>query len=132
MFKNRAISKDMIEKLFDIDKVNFFSLEKDSATYSSEKVTDLSSYIDDYYDTACLLKSLDLLVTIDSSIAHMAGALGVNTFLLLPHTPEWRWFNDDNSTPWYNSVKIFKQKTAGDWAEVIARVRYELINYAKR
>ena len=72
-----------------------------------------------------------MLITIDSSIAHMAGALGVKTYLLLPHTPEWRWFKDDKNTPWYNSVKIFKQKEPSGWSDVIARVRCELINNAK-
>ena len=132
VFKNRAIPKDIIQKIFDIENISFYSMEKDSATYSVENITDLSSYIDDYYDTACILKSLDCLITIDSSIAHMAGALGVKTFLLLPHTPEWRWFKDDKETPWYNSVRIFKQKEPTEWSEVIARVKYELINNTKK
>lgn len=132
VFKNRAISKEIVEKIFDIDNVSFYSIEKECVSYNVDNVIDLSSYIDDYYDTACILKSLDYLITIDSSIAHMAGALGVKTYLLLPHTPEWRWFNDECKTPWYNSVRIFKQKEPAEWLEVIARVKYELINNTKK
>ena len=73
-----------------------------------------------------MLKALDVLVTIDSSIAHMAGALGVKTYLLLPHTAEWRWFNDNETTPWYKSITIFKQKSPNDWDEVIERVKCKL------
>ena len=73
--------------------------------------------------------SVDVLVTIDSSIAHMAGALGVKSFLLLPYTAEWRWFNDNYSTPWYKSVRIFKQSSSLSWDDVINQVKDVLSNY---
>ena len=85
--------------------------------------------ISNYKDTAQLLKGIDILVTIDSSIVHMAGALGVKTFLLLPYTAEWRWFNDNYSTPWYQSVRIFKQSSSSSWDEVINQVKDALSNY---
>ena len=87
---------------------------------------DLSNYINDYLDTASLLKNIDILVTIDTSIAHLAGALGIKTFLLLPYDSEWRWFTDEEKTPWYDSIKIFKQKNTNDWKEVIQRVKDEI------
>ena len=86
----------------------------------------ISKHIKNYADTASLLKNLDVLITIDSSIVHMAGALGVKTYLLLPFTAEWRWFDDNCSTPWYDSVKIFKQNIPNDWEEVISRVKNEI------
>lgn len=57
----------------------------------------------------------------------MAGALGIKTFLLLPYTAEWRWFNDFETTPWYDSIKIFRQNEIGNWAQVINRVEKELM-----
>ena len=67
-----------------------------------------------------------MLITIDTSIANLAGAMGVKTFLMLPYMPEWRWFYDTETTPWYDSVKIFKQKIPGDWTEVVARIKNEI------
>ena len=104
----------------------------DNLDNGSEDIINLSSQIQDYYDTAGFLQSLDVLITIDSSIAHMAGALGVKTFLLLPCTAEWRWFNDTETTSWYNSIRIFKQKSPAIWDDVIERVKVELINYASK
>ena len=87
---------------------------------------DLAPYIKDYFDTAGFLKNIDLLITIDSSIANLAGAMGVKTFLLLPYRTDWRWFYDTETTSWYDSVKIFKQKIPFCWDEVIERVKHEL------
>ena len=87
---------------------------------------DLAPKISDYADTAAFLKNIDLLLTIDSSIANLAGAMGIKTFLLLPFDSEWRWFNNDYSTPWYDSVRIFKQNKPNDWSEVISRIKNEI------
>ena len=73
-------------------------------------------------DTAALLKNIDVLITIDSSIAHLAGAIGVKTILMLPYDTEWRWFNDTDTTPWYDSVKIFKQDINSSWCDVVSRI----------
>ena len=86
----------------------------------------MSSYIKDYTDTAIFLKNIDILVTIDTSIAHLAGAMGIKTFLLLPYDSEWRWFTDEEKTPWYDSIKIFKQKEPNNWKDVIQRVKNEI------
>lgn len=126
VFKNRSINFEYLEELLSIDNAKFYSFEVDKSVVIPKNLVDLSSKISNYKDTALLLMNLDVLITIDSSIAHMAGALGVKTFLLLPHVAEWRWFNDEEKTDWYNSIKIFKQKNNGDWSEVIERVKKEL------
>ncbi|MCD7779927.1 MAG: hypothetical protein LUH05_04565, partial [Candidatus Gastranaerophilales bacterium] len=115
--------------LFDIKDIQFYSfqiskIDSDSENLKKElPLIDLSKYIKTYYDTAALLKNIDVLITIDSSIAHLAGALGVKTYMLLPYATEWRWFYDTKTTPWYNSVEIFKQKKSCDWEEVFKRVK---------
>lgn len=126
VFKNRSIKFDYLKKLLTLENADFYSFQIERNIDISVNVIDLSSKITSYMDTAILLKKLDVLVTIDSSIAHMAGAMGVKTCLLLPHIAEWRWFNDNDSCGWYNSVKIFKQKENGNWTEVIERVLKEL------
>lgn len=130
VFKNRSVEFSEISKLFDNLNAVFYSFQIENVENSSEKLINLNSYINDFDDTAALLKCVDILVSIDSSVAHMAGALGVKTFLLLPHTAEWRWFDDVYSTPWYKSVRIFKQTKPSDWQSVIENVREELKNYA--
>lgn len=126
IYKNRSISINELEPLLSNTNATFYSF----VDTNSNSIVSLSKYINDYSDSAALLKCIDLLVTIDSSIVHAAGALGVKTFLLLPHTAEWRWFNDDKTTPWYNSVKIFKQNKSDDWSDVINSVSDRITNYA--
>ena len=79
-----------------------------------------------FSDTASALKAMDVVVTVDTSVAHLAGALGVKTYLLLPYASDWRWFGDTKTTPWYKSVEIFKQQDMISWEceidEVISRL----------
>ena len=77
------------------------------------------------------MKNLDIMITVDTACLHLAGALGIKTFLLLPYCAEWRWFNNDKRTEWYESVEIFKQKERRDWfieTDEIAKRIEELIN----
>jgi Flp pilus assembly protein TadD len=76
----------------------------------------------DFADTAAVLANLDLLVSVDTSIAHLAGAMGVPTLLLLPYAPDWRWILGRDDTPWYASLRLIRQERPGDWAGVIARL----------
>jgi hypothetical protein len=77
----------------------------------------------DLEDTARLIDGLDLVVTVDTVIAHLAGAMGKPTFLLLPFNPDWRWLRDREDSPWYPSLRLFRQGAPGGWAGVVARVR---------
>lgn len=77
--------------------------------------------------TAQFMRTLDLVITIDSMPAHLAGMLGVPVWMLVPSDPDWRWVLDGEQTPWYPSMRIFRQRTTGDWGPVIADVRRELL-----
>lgn len=129
---NRSMKLREFIPLFDLENVQFYSfqlshIDDDSANLMNElNLINLAPYIKDYFDTAALLKNIDLLITIDTSIANLAGAMGIKTFLLLPYDSEWRWFTDENITPWYDSVRIFKQRRPKDWQEVIQRVKNEI------
>jgi tetratricopeptide (TPR) repeat protein len=81
---------------------------------------------DAFVDTAAVLAQVDLVVTTDTAIAHLAGALGVPTWLLLCAAPEWRWGTSGETTPWYATVRIYRQPVAGDWPAVVERVRRDL------
>jgi hypothetical protein len=78
--------------------------------------------LSDYAETAALIAALDLVITVDTSIAHVAGALRHPTWVLLPHAPDWRWLLYRNDTPWYDSIRLFRQPSPGDWQSVIASV----------
>ena len=81
-----------------------------------------SSRITDFADTAAIVETLDLVVTVDTSVAHLAGAMGKTVWILLPHAPDWRWMLNRDDTPWYATARLFRQHRAGDWGAVIDRV----------
>ena len=74
------------------------------------------------------IQNLDLFITIDTAAANLAGAMGIKTYLLLPYASEWRWFDDDKTTSWYDFVTIFKQKRPWDWSDVVKEVFKEISN----
>jgi ADP-heptose:LPS heptosyltransferase len=69
---------------------------------------------------------MDLVISVDTSVAHLAGALGKTTWVLLPFVPEWRWLTDREDSPWYGSVRLIRQKSGGDWHAVFERVAADL------
>jgi Tfp pilus assembly protein PilF len=79
-----------------------------------------------FMDTAAIFNQLDLIITSDTSVAHLAGALGRPVWLLLSVVPDWRWLLDRDDTPWYRSMRLFRQRTQGDWNEVVDRIVSEL------
>lgn len=87
---------------------------------------DLSGELGDFGDTAAVIEACDLVVTIDSSAAHLAGALGKPVWLMLPWVPDWRWLLDREDSPWYPTLRLFRQPSRGDWTSTIARVAQEL------
>ena len=79
-----------------------------------------------FADTAALLEAIDLVITVDTSVAHLAGTMGKPTWILLPFKPDWRWLLERDDSPWYPTVRLFRQPRPGDWASVIERVSREL------
>lgn len=90
-------------------------------------ISNYASYLTDFNETAALIDCLDLVITVDTSIAHLAGAMGKRAWLLLSDNADWRWFIDIESSPWYPTIKIFRQDLAGDWSRVLKRVELELM-----
>jgi tetratricopeptide (TPR) repeat protein len=85
-------------------------------------VDDLSPFLTDYAETAALIANLDLVLTVDTSVAHVAGALGVPCWVMLPFAPDWRWMLGRDDTPWYASLRLFRQPSPGDWDGVLNAV----------
>ena len=108
--------------------VSFFSLQIDSDLPCP--ATPLAPFIDEFFDTAVLAKQLDLIVTVDTSLAHLSGTLGIPTWVLVTHSPHWRWGVSGNTTLLYNSVRLWRQTAAGDWTTLLDQLRLELESLA--
>ncbi len=93
-----------------------------AADAAGSPVRDLSSCLTDYARTAAIVSALDLVISVDTSVAHLAGALGVPCWVLLPQAPDWRWILGRDTTPWYRHTRLFRQPYPGDWQEPISRV----------
>lgn len=131
VFANRSIKLKELASLFELEGhgFEFFSFEKEDPQNQIAEfpnLVDLGQSFRSFEDTAAALKNIDLLITIDTAIAHLAGAMGVDTFLMLPYSSEWRWFSDVEKTPWYDSVRIFKQKEPYKWNDVVKNIIEEL------
>ena len=89
-------------------------------------IIDLTADLADFSETAALVSCLDLVITVDTSVAHLAAALGRPTWILLPYTPDYRWLLDRDDSPWYPTARLFRQSESRDYGEVLDRVRDEL------
>jgi tetratricopeptide (TPR) repeat protein len=111
---------------------DFFSLQKGDAAAQAKtppsgmNLTDVAGELHDFSDSAALLQNLDLLISVDTAAAHLAGAIGIPVWTLLPSVPEWRWMHGRDDSPWYPTMRLFRQKSWGDWNDVATRVADEL------
>lgn len=115
---NRTINVKFFEKMFNLANIKVYSFQVDDTLKGNERYPQMINLAKDFKsfsDTASALKAMDVVVTVDTSVAHLAGALGVKTYLLLPYASDWRWFGDTKTTPWYKSVEIFKQQDMISW-----------------
>ncbi len=130
--RNRSCSLSNFAPLAAIDGVRLFSLQTgDAARQLSQlsgqiAIEDISSHLRDFTDTAAVIANLDLLISVDTAVLHLAGAMGRPVWALLPFTPDWRWMLDREDSPWYPTMRLFRQQTPGDWAGVFQRVRGKL------
>lgn len=121
----RSISLDQLAPLFRIENVRFYSLQI-GGNPGPAPLIDLTEHIADFADTAAFMSELDLIISVDTAAAHLAGALGRSVWTLLPFVPDWRWGLGREDTPWYPTMRLFRQATAGDWECVMHRVAEEL------
>ena len=126
----RSVELRKLSKLFELQNIKFYSFQKEDPFKQLKNfphIVDLGSTFNNFSDTAAAMKNLDIMITIDSAPVHLAGALGVKTLLMLPYYSEWRWFTEENSTIWYDSVKIIKQPAPADWQSVVDKI-YQILS----
>jgi tetratricopeptide (TPR) repeat protein len=126
----RSIALGAFAPILEIGGTRFYSLQLGPAASqlaeNGASVVDLQSAIHDMADTAALIERLDLVITVDTAAAHLGGALGQPTWLLLPFAPDWRWLAHREDSPWYPTMRLFRQPRFGEWSPVLERVRTEL------
>ena len=110
---------------------DFVSLQKgpgadDKALLDQAGIIDPTADLTDFAETAALVTCLDIVISVDTSVAHLAGALGRVTWTLLPYSPDFRWLLDRDDSPWYPTMRLFRQNESRDWDELVDRVRAEL------
>lgn len=125
--QNRSIPFELFRCLLDLDSIMWFSLQVGGVPPGladmQGNIADYSKQLTDFAETAGVLDNLDLIITVDTAVAHLSGAMGKKTWLLLPYRADWRWGLGREATPWYPTMRLFRQSRAGDWQGVLKRVK---------
>jgi tetratricopeptide (TPR) repeat protein len=130
--RNRSCRIEDLIPLLQTGGVTYFSLQKnmtieqDKHLQKETNIIELTENIKDFSDTAAIIENLDLVISVDTSVAHLAGALGKPVWTLLPFVPDWRWMLNREDSPWYPTMRLFRQTSRGDWISVVERVRKEI------
>jgi tetratricopeptide (TPR) repeat protein len=136
--KNRSCPLEQFETILDIPGITFYSLQKGSQEKEladlishRDNVKDMGNQVEDFADTAAILSQLDLFISTDTSVPHLAGAMGVKTWLLASYVPDWRWLLNRSDSPWYPSLKLFRQPEPHDWETPLTMIKNDLKKLVK-
>ncbi len=127
---NRSCPPALFERLLTVPRTVWYTLQTGGETrdglHHDRRLIDLTDNLPDFAATAAFVSTLDLVITVDTAVAHLAGALGKPVWLLLPFAPDWRWMLRRSDSPWYPSMRLFRQQQRGGWEKVFDQVRSEL------
>ncbi len=135
--RNRSLSLAPMLSAFGTSGAHFISVMKEVRPADRQHmdatglVRDFSAQLNDFTDTAALIECLDVVISVDTSVAHIAGAIGRPIWMLLPFSPDWRWMNDRSDTPWYSSMKLYRQANPHDWDSALAAAATDLASLAQ-
>jgi tetratricopeptide (TPR) repeat protein len=124
----RSCSLDIFSPLTEVNDISIYSLQKGQAAEQAKNppegmnLMDYTESFNDFSDTAALIENLDLVISVDTGVTHLAGALGKPVWTLLPFVPEWRWLLEREDSPWYPTMRLFRQTSPGNWKSIIARL----------
>jgi tetratricopeptide (TPR) repeat protein len=125
----RSMAPETLAPLFDVPGVAFFSLQKAGPAAPADfPLIDNMGEMDDFADTAALIATLDLVISVDTAVAHLASALGKEVWIMDRHDPCWRWLSNRRDSPWYPSLRLYRQPCPGDWDSVVRLVAHDLRN----
>ena len=127
--KRRSLALDSLAPLAEVNGVQLYSLQKGAAAaelaaldWAHIAIVDHTTELHNFAETAGLIANLDLVITCDTAVAHLAGGMGKPVWILSRFDGCWRWLTDRDDSPWYPTARLFRQTVAGDWAAVVARV----------
>jgi hypothetical protein len=126
---SRSLGAERLAPLFGLAGLHFFSLQKDGPPIAG--LTDLMPEMEDFADTAGLIANLDLVISVDTAVAHLAAGLGKPVWLLDRFDPDWRWLLGRRDSPWYPSLRLYRQPKPGDWDAVLDAVADDLHGMAE-
>ncbi|MGD0540276.1 MAG: tetratricopeptide repeat-containing glycosyltransferase family protein [Tepidisphaeraceae bacterium] len=131
--RNRSIALEQLSPLTAFNDIAFVSLQKGEAAKQAADMTliDLTAELHDFADTAALIANLDLVISVDTAVAHLAGAMGKPVWVLLPLAPDWRWRLNREDSAWYPSMRLFRQPSRRDWKTPIAAMSEAMKSVAK-
>jgi hypothetical protein len=140
VFRNDALRSMRLQQLsllLAMPGVRFFSLQKevadhDQADFRASPLVPIMEQVKDFADTAAVMEQLDLIISVDTAVAHLAGALGRPVWVLLPDPPDWRWLTDRDDSPWYPTLRLFRQKEREGWDPLIPRVAAALAQFRRQ
>lgn len=132
--RSRSLHLDQLGPILDVPDMTFISLQtgdarsqlKERGEDSRPRIIDASGELADFVDTGALLLNLDLLISVDTAPVHLAGALARPVWTLLSFCPDWRWLADRMDTPWYPTMRLFRQSEPGEWGPVVDRIATDL------
>lgn len=134
----RSCPSRMLARLCEVPRCLFFSLQKGDAAGqiaqlrgAGAAIADFSAELHDFHDTAAFVSALDLVIGVDTAVIHLAGALGKPVWTMLPYSADWRWFNRVENTPWYPTMRLFRQPVPDDWDAVVRSLRQALADQPK-
>ncbi|GET41993.1 glycosyl transferase family 2 [Microseira wollei NIES-4236] len=137
LYRQKTCTPELFIDLLNLGDISLYSLQvgEDASQIQPwlnyQRVCDLSPLLKDFVDTACAIEQLDLVITVDTAVAHLAGAMGKPVWVLLPFVPDWRWLLERQDTPWYPTMRLFRQTSPGDWASVFQQVKKRLTEVLK-
>jgi tetratricopeptide (TPR) repeat protein/ADP-heptose:LPS heptosyltransferase len=135
--RNRSCLLGEFAPLAGVEDITIYSLQKGEASKQAAdppegmRLVDYTDEIHDFSDTAAIIENLDLVISVDTAVVHLAGAMGKAVWTLLPYSPDWRWMLNRQDSPWYPTMRLFRQFSPGKWGDVIVRIKEELLGAAK-
>jgi tetratricopeptide (TPR) repeat protein len=134
--RKRSVGLEQLSGLTGIEGVRFYSLQKGpvseelAAAREGQGIVDLGEHLQDFTDTAAIMANLDLIISVDTSVVHLAGAMGKPVWVLVPRVSDWRWLRDRTDSPWYPTMRLFRQNKIGEWGDVVGLVEQALRDLA--
>ena len=118
----RSCPPELIKRILNVAGFDFYSLQKEGVPDCLKELTDLGSNVKDFAETAAVIEPFDIIITVDTAMAHLAGSLAKPVWVMLSYSADWRYLIDREDSPWYPQMRLFRQKKPGAWVDLVTEV----------